>query len=136
MIEAVQTRAHTRGAAQAAADIQRAYPGAHVTFDYQPNWIPGVLNDPTVVGRASGDLSAAIGADHLVTVHQIAPGFSEDFGRMQAIVPEAMFFLGVSNASRGWVGLPHSPNYMADEEAIFVGSKAMARVLLDFMRTK
>ena len=46
-----------------------------------------------------------------------------------------MFFLGVSNAEEGWVGLPHSPGYVADERAIGLGAHVMGRVLLDLMST-
>ena len=42
-----------------------------------------------------------------------------------------IYFLGVSNSARGWVGMPHSPGYVADEGAIAVGARAMAAVLLD-----
>ena len=44
-----------------------------------------------------------------------------------------MFFLGVSNLEKGWIGMPHTPDYVADEESIFVGASAMAAVLLDFL---
>jgi metal-dependent amidase/aminoacylase/carboxypeptidase family protein len=42
-----------------------------------------------------------------------------------------MLFLGVSNAARGWVGMPHTPGYVADDAAITVGARALTRVLLD-----
>jgi metal-dependent amidase/aminoacylase/carboxypeptidase family protein len=42
-----------------------------------------------------------------------------------------MYWLGVSNSEAGTSGMPHSPNFVADEESIFVGAKAMAAVLLD-----
>jgi metal-dependent amidase/aminoacylase/carboxypeptidase family protein len=61
----------------------------------------------------------------------MTPVFSEDFGSFQEEVPGVMYFLGVSNAERGWVGMPHSPDYVADEEAIFVGARVMAAVFLD-----
>jgi len=48
-------------------------------------------------------------------------------------VPGVMYFLGVSNSERGWIGMPHTPTYVADEEAIFVGAEAMAAVFLDLM---
>ena len=59
--------------------------------------------------------------------------FSEDFARYQQHIPGAMYWLGVSNAERGTVGMPHSPDFVADEESILVGAKAMAAVLLDFL---
>ena len=47
-----------------------------------------------------------------------------------------MFFLGVSNPDEGWVGMPHSPDYVADEESIFVGARAMSAVFLDFLNRR
>ena len=55
------------------------------------------------------------------------------FGFFQEMVPGVMFFLGVSNPEKGWIGMPHSPGYVADEEAIFTGASAMAAILLDFL---
>jgi metal-dependent amidase/aminoacylase/carboxypeptidase family protein len=46
-----------------------------------------------------------------------------------------MYYLGVSNSERGWVGLPHSPGYVADEAAIEVGARVMAAVILDYLAT-
>ena len=66
-------------------------------------------------------------------IEVVAPGFSEDFGSFQALVPGVMFFLGVSNPEKGTVGMPHTPSYVADDESIFVGARAMAAVLLDFV---
>jgi metal-dependent amidase/aminoacylase/carboxypeptidase family protein len=45
-----------------------------------------------------------------------------------------MYWLGVSNSEAGTSGMPHSPNFVADEESIFVGAKAMAAVLLDYLQ--
>jgi metal-dependent amidase/aminoacylase/carboxypeptidase family protein len=41
-----------------------------------------------------------------------------------------MFFLGVSNEDRGWVGMPHTSGYVADEDAIFTGAEVMAAIVL------
>ncbi len=57
--------------------------------------------------------------------------FSEDFGAFQGEVPGVMYLLGVSNAARGWVGMPHSPGYVADEAAILIGARALSAILLD-----
>ena len=45
-----------------------------------------------------------------------------------------MYWLGVANAERGWSGVPHSPDYVADEESIQVGARAMAAVILNRLR--
>jgi metal-dependent amidase/aminoacylase/carboxypeptidase family protein len=48
----------------------------------------------------------------------------------QEQVPGAFFYLGVSNTAKGTAGMPHSPNYVADEGAIVFGARAMAAVLI------
>jgi metal-dependent amidase/aminoacylase/carboxypeptidase family protein len=44
-----------------------------------------------------------------------------------------MFFLGVSNQKKGTVGMPHTPDYVADEASIAVGAKVMAAIMVDRM---
>lgn len=122
------------GVRQAAADLARSTPTAHVEVDYSARFAPGVTNHSEITRAAQASIRAALGDDALVQVRGVSPAFSEDFGRMQDVVPGAMFFLGVSNETRNWVGMPHSPDYVADEEAIAIGSRAMARIMLDRMQ--
>jgi metal-dependent amidase/aminoacylase/carboxypeptidase family protein len=65
----------------------------------------------------------------------VTPFFSEDFARYLQKVPGVMYFLGVSNAEKGIIGMPHSPQFAVDEEAIFVGARTMAAVLLNYLET-
>ena len=44
--------------------------------------------------------------------------------------PGAMFYLGVANADAGLNGVPHAPDLAADEQAIGLGVRAMAGLLL------
>ncbi len=100
---------------------------------YEQGWIAGVQNDAGLEAAARGPLRSAVGEEGLVVLASTPTAFSEDFGSLQEQVPGVMYFLGVSNSERGWIGLPHSPGYVADEEAIFVGARAMAAVLLDVL---
>lgn len=93
----------------------------------------GVNNDPTLEASTHTAIKSVIGANNLIPLSTVPTAFSEDFGSFQQQVPGVMYFLGVSNSEKGWVGMPHSPNYVADEEAIFVGAKAMAAVMLAIM---
>jgi len=70
---------------------------------------------------------------NIQTVPGIVPAFSEDFGSFQRIVPGVFFFLGVNNSKKGTVGFPHSPDYIADDAAILVGTKTMLAVMLDHL---
>ncbi len=46
----------------------------------------------------------------------------------------AMFFLGVANTELGIRGMPHAPDFSVDEEAIIVGTKVMANIVIDYLQ--
>lgn len=106
------------------------------TYVYVPKQIAGVTNDVPLTAAAVASLTAALGPAAVQTVQSILPAFSEDFGSFQDEVPGVFFFLGVSNAAKGTVGMPHSPAYVADDGAIAFGARAMAAVLLGRMQRR
>jgi metal-dependent amidase/aminoacylase/carboxypeptidase family protein len=105
--------------------------GMTVEMVYQPLVMAGVTNDPVLVDSANVVARSVRGVEDVILTETITPMFSEDFGTFQAEVPGVMYFLGVSNEEKGWVGMPHTPNYVADEEAIFLGARVMGAVMLD-----
>jgi metal-dependent amidase/aminoacylase/carboxypeptidase family protein len=108
-----------------------AVPGATLTHRHVDKAIAGVTNDVQLTADAVRSLASALGESALAAPPGIIPAFSEDFGFFQDEVPGVFFFLGVSNAAKKVVGMPHSPNYVADEDAIAFGARGMAAVLLD-----
>jgi metal-dependent amidase/aminoacylase/carboxypeptidase family protein len=106
-------------------------PGTRVTVTYQRKRIAGVFNDSLLTVRGVAAISRIPDAPGVVPLTTVVPAFSEDFGVFQDAIPGVFFFLGVSNPAKGTVGMPHTPDYIADEAAILVGAKAMAAVLLD-----
>ncbi len=100
-------------------------------LDYEERRIAGVTNAPSLVRRANESARAVLGENAVVELTTLVPAFSEDFGSFQDEVPGAMYFLGVSNAEKGWVGMPHTPGYVADEESIFVGANVIGTIVLD-----
>lgn len=104
--------------------------GVLIRVAYQEKRIAGVTNAPDLVTQGDRAIRALLGAESVSGVTTLIPAFSEDFGSFQAQVPGVMYFLGVSNAARGTVGMPHSPDYVADEGAILIGARAMTAVLL------
>jgi len=95
--------------------------------------VPDMVNDPELVRGTLETFRAVLGAENLLEINQVTPQFSEDFARFQQHIPGAMYWLGVANSELGYNGMPHSPEFAADEEAIVVGAKAMAAVLLDYL---
>jgi metal-dependent amidase/aminoacylase/carboxypeptidase family protein len=126
-------RERVRSALQAEALRMRTNGRATVDIDYRARFAPGVDNDLALTRRALTSMRAELGDTALRPIGGVTPAFSEDFGAMLDEAPGAMFFLGVSNEARGWVGMPHSPGYVADEDAIFIGARAMTRVLRDYL---
>jgi len=134
----------TTSSREASADARRtiefglaglARDGLSLHLDYRERFIAGVTNEPGLVEAANLSARRVLGDEAVVMLQSMTPAFSEDFGSFQEDVPGAMYFLGVSNAERGWVGIPHSPNYVADEEAIFVGARTMAAVFFDLFES-
>lgn len=107
-----------------------------VRVAYQVKSIAGVTNDSTLVRRGDAAIRKVLGDSTVTRVTTVLPAFSEDFGSFQTEVPGVMYFLGVSNAANGTVGMPHAPNYVADEGAILVGARAMTAVILDRLATR
>jgi amidohydrolase len=126
-------RADVRATA-AALVTDLARPGTTLELAYTERFLPGVENDPARVEAAVLRLRPELGVERVHLLDDVVPVFSEDFGFFLDEVPGAMFFLGVANAAQGIVGMPHTPDYVADEEAIFVGARAMTVVLLDCLR--
>lgn len=109
--------------------------GVGVNGSYEARFVAGVTNDTALTTRAVAAIQSTLGEPSVRLVTSIVPAFSEDFGSFQNVVPGVFFFLGVSNAAKGWVGMPHTAGYVADEAAIGIGARAMAAVLLERLGT-
>lgn len=108
-------------------------PGISTKLEYSNAVVPAVMNDPELVRGAMDTIRSVHGDESLVVVEQVPPFFGEDFAFYLQKIPGVMYWLGVSNEKKGIIGLPHHPQFAVDEEAIIVGSKAMAAVLLNYL---
>ena len=108
--------------------------GAHIELDYVDRWLADAINDTQLVQSAISALKRVIGEKSVVSLDGAVPYFGEDFAFFQKQIPGALVWLGVSNPERGIVGIPHMPNYQADDGAILVGASAMAGVLVDYLQ--
>ena len=106
--------------------------GTTYELEYRDRVLPDMVNDIPLVRATYAPLRRTLGESNLIASGS-TPYFGEDFAFYQQVIPGAMYWLGVSNAEKGTVGMPHSPGYVADEGAIRVGSAAMAAVLLDYL---
>ncbi len=120
-----------RGIEEGLAAVQRD--GVSYELSYEEQALPDMVNDPELVRSTLETIRSVVGQEGLLEVNEVTPYFSEDFARYQQHIPGAMYWLGVSNSQLGYVGMPHSPGFVADEESIIVGAKTMAAVLLDYL---
>ena len=110
-------------------------PGVTYRINYTEAVVPAVMNDPALVRGAMDIIRSLQGEEGLVVLGGVPPFFSEDFAHYLQKIPGVMYFLGVSNVEKGIIGMPHSPQFAVDEEAIFVGARTMAAVLLNYLET-
>jgi metal-dependent amidase/aminoacylase/carboxypeptidase family protein len=113
------------------ADLRQR--GFNPAVDWQRR-IPGVVNHETLEAALRSVIEQSVGPSNLLVSSTLPTPFSEDFGWFQDQVPGVMYFLGVSNAERGTAGYPHNTDYVADEESIQIGARAMAAVILARLR--
>lgn len=125
-----------RAAARARLDaalVDLRLAGWSPTVDWQRR-VPGAFNDPALEVSLRPVIEQATGPGGLVVSSTLPTPFSEDFGWFTDDIPGIMYWLGVANAERGWSGLPHSADFVADEDSIQAGARAMAAVLLNRLR--
>ncbi|MDP5071751.1 MAG: M20/M25/M40 family metallo-hydrolase [Congregibacter sp.] len=95
--------------------------------------LEGINNDPELLELASSGIEGLAPGVRVIPSPGVIPAFSEDFGSFQKAVPGVMYLLGVDNPNLGTVGFPHSPDYVADDAAILVGTEAMLAAILQVM---
>ncbi|MEO1076035.1 MAG: M20 family metallopeptidase [Bacteroidota bacterium] len=105
-------------------------PGFALDTNYDEGFMEGVNNDSALVALSNAGINAYAPEVTIRTVTGAVPAFSEDFGSLQTVTPGVMYFLGVSNPETGTVGMPHSPDYIADDAAIVIGTRAIAAAML------
>ncbi len=106
--------------------------GTTYELEYQDRVLADMINDGQLVRDSRAPLVAVLGAEQVIASGS-SPYFGEDFAFYQQVIPGALYWLGVSNSEKGTVGMPHSPDYVADEASITVGAAAMSAVLLDYL---
>jgi amidohydrolase len=89
---------------------------------------PAVVNDAELTQPAVDDLRSVLGDESVVRVQPIMA--AEDFAEFARVVPGFHFQLGVGNAAKGWTSYVHTPTFQPDEEALKVGVRAAAALLL------
>lgn len=111
-----------------ASGVTAAY---RATYDLRlEEGYPVTITDPTATERAVEVLREVFPGDAVVEVPPTMGG--EDFSRYLERVPGSFFFLGTGNEAEGLTAPIHSPHFQVDEEALPLGTAALARLALAF----
>ena len=114
--------------------IAEAY-GARTEFKLDPrNW-PAGFNDPAFVDQIIPSLQAVADTEKKpFRIHSQSGYTGEDFWAYGKIVPALAFGLGVTPPSipLDKAAPNHSPTFQVDDQALIVGQKAFARIVIDF----
>jgi amidohydrolase len=90
---------------------------------------PSMASDPGVSDDAAPLLVKTLGPSNVFALKTSWPFNGEDFALFLKQRPGAMFLLGVANPAKGFSGVPHSPDFDADEDALVLGTKSMSAVI-------
>lgn len=105
--------------------------GATYTMQYE-RYVPPTVNDTVLVRRTLPTLQRVLGAANAVRIDPWMAG--EDFALYANQIPGFFFMLGIQKP--GTVsGDNHAPNFLADDSALPVGMRAMANVVLDYLKS-
>ena len=106
--------------------------GATFELDYQRN-APATVNDPALTRAVQPLLERILGAGNVKLVEPTMGG--EDFAYFANQVPGFYYRLGVLKPGTVSGGL-HTPDFRADDGAVSVGIRTMARLVADYLSTQ
>ncbi|RKZ15409.1 amidohydrolase [bacterium] len=107
--------------------------GVELELTFEGQGLPPMVNDIALCRTTVASARAVLGEENVLSMTGSVPFFGEDFSYFQERVPGVMYFLGVANPAKGMNGMPHAPNFSADEDAILVGARAMCAMILGEM---
>lgn len=91
---------------------------------------PTVLNDASLTRFAIRTLQRSRGVGEVRPAFGQVPFFNDDFAYFQQKIPGVYFFLGGSNAEKGFVAMNHAPDFQVDEESIRVGVSSFSSLII------
>ena len=130
-------RRMARGLAEANGLSKESYPEITLKDEYTP----ALFNNPELTEKVRTSFESALGKENVLKLSPVMGG--EDFGmygRVEPIIPTALFWLGAVNKKvynsslRENIGLPslHSAYFLPDPEpTISTGVKAMSAAIID-----
>lgn len=96
---------------------------------------PTVVNVASLTRFAIHTLQQSRGDGAVRWAFGQVPFFNDDFAYFQQEIPGVYFFLGGSNAERGFVAMNHAPNFQVDEESIRIGVSSFSSLIRARLKT-
>lgn len=93
-----------------------------------------MVNNPTVMEAVFAAVEKVVGKECIVTMPRKLS--SEDFSFYLEKKPGAFIRLGTRNEKKGCTTLPHSNDFMLDEDVLDIGSKVCVQFVLDNMNRR
>ncbi len=94
---------------------------------------PAVVNDAAVVQEMLPVLKTVVGEDNVWVYRSPYPFAHEDFALYLEHTPGALLWLGIANPAKGIASLLHAPDFDVDEDALAIGVRVIATLLLHFL---
>lgn len=108
--------------------------GADYELAWSTNTYPPTINHAQSVAFARPILERVLGKDKVVETKPFMG--AEDFSYYLKEIPGAMFWLGVRNAKKGLTSGIHTAEFDIDEDALDVGVKTGAAILLESLEKR
>ena len=108
--------------------------GSDFDLHWSTNTYLPTINDAKSVAFARPTLERVLGQKNVIETKPVMG--AEDFSYFLKEVPGAMFWLGVRNEKKGFTAGIHTAEFDIDEEALDVGVRSAAALLLDYLDAK
>ena len=92
---------------------------------------PTVINDSMLTNAALKTIREIYGAKYIMPDYGQIPFFNDDFAYFQQHLLGVYFLLGGSNFEKGFVSMPHSPDFAVDEKSIKIGVECFSSLILE-----
>lgn len=90
------------------------------------------MNDKVLTNATMNSISNIYGKQKVIPMFGVAPGsFGDDFTFFQKHTPGVYFFLGGSNYEKGIISMPHTPNFVVDEQCIRTGVNFFSSMIIE-----
>ncbi|GAA5022528.1 peptidase [Marivirga lumbricoides] len=113
-----------------ASEYAKSFAGINTLFE-----VDLVLNDEELADQTIKSISSIYGPQHAIPLYGVIPdGRSDDFAFFQQEVPGVYFLIGASDYQKGIISMPHSPNFVVDENCIRTGAQFFSSMIVERLK--